>query len=687
MIEGIVGMITSYKQVKEEALQSYQKLLNVVSDVEMPEGDTSLEILREQAKDIEDDKFCLMIAGEAKSGKSTFINAYLGTEILPMDVRQCTSSVIEIRYGEEFRLYATYADGRMEEVSGEVAIKEFLTKTASLDDEYRDIPITAINYEVIVKYKDKKISEGHIQDLLKGVEKENIHRLPPEKYEQKIRDYIEKMQPNWKEVVVKIEIEYPFEDKDMKGVRIVDSPGVNAAGKVGDVSNEYIKSAQAIMFLRPITGLAIEANSFKEFLESSSVDRNKNAMFLVLTRSASESDETIERAHEEFLNMFAAQNDGASHGIAREQIIHADSKAKLYLNAFKTLSTEEITAEITSKIAEKKIEPFLKVAWYDANREKEAFLRELEGISNFNTISQSLNRFGRKAQYLALSDFLGRMLKVYGKIEGTLPEKINHYQIKMRNPSELAIKLKQLKNELEDIEVAMQKELSNIDRKYAGTKGVIAQRVEEAMSEYKKTIDNIDGERTDSFDELERISFRQIEKVIQFQEEIQEELIAQCNERLKVVLKDRNAVSYVSLEPDFPKDYVKKLKEASEEKANVEKDFTSGATFKKTHTISVYSQHKHFKFVKKDIEAKIHDIEVQAKNKLQDFVIKVLTAYKKELEQNAEYKKEELEKVEADKREAEEIEFFIANLVLLKKTCKENKEKISQLKDGVDFND
>ena len=588
MIEGIVGMITSYKQVKEEALQYYQELLNVVHDAEVPEGNTSLKILSQQAKDIEDDKFCLMIAGEAKSGKSTFINAYLGTEILPMDVRQCTSSVIEIRYGKEFRLYATYADGRIEDVSGEVAIKEFLTKTASLDDEYREIPITTINYEVIVKYKDKKIIESHIQDLLKGVEKENIHRLTKEEYEQKIRDYIEKMQPNWKEVVVKIEIEYPFEDKDMKGVRIIDSPGVNAAGKVGDVSNEYIKSAQAIMFLRPITGVAIEANSFKEFLESSSVDRNKNAMFLVLTRSASESEATIERAHDEFISMFAAQNDGDSQGIAREQIIHVDSKAKLYLNTFKRLSTEEINAEIERMIQEGEVEPFLTSAWFISKCDKEGFLQELERISNFNTISQSLNRFGRKAQYLALSDFLGRMLKVYGKIEETILEKIDHYKIKMRDPLELAKKIRQLKDELKFIENAMHKEVSTIDKNYTTSEGVIAKQVEKVMSEYKNTIDRIDGGKEDSFNELEKISFRQIEKFIQFQKDLQEEVIAQCNERLKVLLKAGNTVSYESLEPDFPEDFVEKLKEESKEEAVEEKDFTSGATFKKTQTMLVY---------------------------------------------------------------------------------------------------
>lgn len=43
----------------------------------------SLVALANQATNIREDKFILMIAGEAKSGKSTFINAYLGEEILP----------------------------------------------------------------------------------------------------------------------------------------------------------------------------------------------------------------------------------------------------------------------------------------------------------------------------------------------------------------------------------------------------------------------------------------------------------------------------------------------------------------------------------------------------------------------------------------------------------------------------
>lgn len=149
-------MVTNYKTAKEDVLRYYEELLEIVDASGFSKTDTSLEALRVQADRIKEDKFCLMIAGEAKSGKSTFINAYLGTDILPMDVRQCTSSVVEIRYGAEFVLNATYADGKIKSIKGESAITDFLTTNAALDDEYRDIPIPTINNEIIVKYQDKK---------------------------------------------------------------------------------------------------------------------------------------------------------------------------------------------------------------------------------------------------------------------------------------------------------------------------------------------------------------------------------------------------------------------------------------------------------------------------------------------------------------------------------------------------
>ena len=183
-------MITNYNKVKDEVLSEYESFLPVVEQAKNGRDtsyDTSLKSLAKQAENIKQDKFLLMIVGEAKSGKSTFINAYLGEEILPMDVKQCTSSILEIRYGTEFILRATYADDRIEVITDEQQIKAFLTRNAALDDNYRDIPVSTINIEILMKKKGKNVPETEILDLLKGIEGENLYGLPKDEYEAKVR--------------------------------------------------------------------------------------------------------------------------------------------------------------------------------------------------------------------------------------------------------------------------------------------------------------------------------------------------------------------------------------------------------------------------------------------------------------------------------------------------------------------
>lgn len=604
-------MITSYKKAKEDSLKYYEEFLEVVKKVGVSENDTSIQALKAQAVRIKEDKFCLMIAGEAKSGKSTFINAYLETDILPMDVRQCTSSVVEIKYGREFVLHAKYADDRVQKVSGSENIHKFLTANAALDDKYRDIPITTINNEIIVKYKDKKIRETVINDLLKGVERENIHHLPQEEYNRKIREYIKQKQPKWKDVVVEITIEYPFKDENMRGIHIIDSPGVNAAGKVGDATAKYIESADAIMFLRPITAVAIEANSFKEFLESKSVDRNKNAMFLILTRAAAESNETIERAYEEFVNIFGLQNNESEYGIVKEQIIPVDSKAELYYNQFHNMTTDEIMKKVKGLNSEKKLEPFVKAAWFDSYGDKDVFLKELKRYSNFNTIDQSLNQFGRKAQFIALSEFLERMLKGYQKMEVFLKDSITNYSLKAEDPNKLAEKIKNTEKELLEIENRMNCKVDEIYDKYANSSkdGIIVNRADEVMAEYRDGIKAISGTSSSSLEQLEKLSYRQVDKFTNFERDLQKKVIAECNEALKVALSGNNIIEYISLEPDFSREVVEKIKNDMKSEATETYIYTTGATFKKPHTGSRFSQDKYFGLVKDSISGRIAGIK------------------------------------------------------------------------------
>ena len=164
-------MVVDYKSRKNEVLESYDKLEVLISDlyeyakkIELPDPIENMDVLlrdiRNKAKKVKDDRFNIMIAGESKSGKSTFINAYLGVELLPMDVKQCTSAIVEIKCGKEFSVVATYADGRHETITGDEEARKFLKRNAALDDEYRDIPVPTINSEILVKSGLRAKSKG-----------------------------------------------------------------------------------------------------------------------------------------------------------------------------------------------------------------------------------------------------------------------------------------------------------------------------------------------------------------------------------------------------------------------------------------------------------------------------------------------------------------------------------------------
>ena len=59
------------------------------------------EYARALSEKIKSENFEIAVVGSFKNGKSTFINALLGKEILPAYARPCTAIINEVRYGEE----------------------------------------------------------------------------------------------------------------------------------------------------------------------------------------------------------------------------------------------------------------------------------------------------------------------------------------------------------------------------------------------------------------------------------------------------------------------------------------------------------------------------------------------------------------------------------------------------------
>ena len=620
-----------------------------------------------------------MVVGEAKSGKSTFINAYLGEEILPMDVKQCTSSIVEIRYGEKFILKATYADDRTKTLTDEQKIKEFLTRNAAMNDEYRDIPVAVINMEILMHKKDKKILEADIADLMKGIKDENLYHLSDKEYENKVRQYIKAKQPVWRDIVKKIEIEYPFDDKELRNIEIIDTPGVNADGRVGDITDQYIEDANAVMFLKPITGAALEATSFKKFLNSKSADRNKNAMFLLLTRAANETPDNISRIQEEALRQFPVINP--------KQIIPVDSKAELFYNKVKHLTAEELKGYLSQLRKARQLDGFIKGAWFDADGDREEFLKVLKELSRFNDIDDALNQFAHKAQYILFGDFLGRMDAVMTTITDQLDETRGFYKEKAEDPIELGNRINELKRDLEGITLKINRTVDDVVDKYAGTNGIIDQRADVVIKEYKREIAALDPDGDSSLDELEKISFRKIDIFKQYEEKLQKNIVAECDQAL-IALSDKSAIKYTTIKPDLTKESFEKIKEdlKNSDEAQESYSYTTGTTFTETHYASRFSRKKYYKLVKKSISSRIDKIKKEAVTDLKRFTGKVTNEYSKELAKNAKIKRDELNEIVQKRQSAEEIQAKIRELSVLLNDFQPMLERVKKMKGGIDKN-
>jgi tRNA U34 5-carboxymethylaminomethyl modifying GTPase MnmE/TrmE len=81
------------------------------------ESSAVAEAARTLDKKLVENRFNVVVLGEFKRGKTTFVNALLGAEMLPAAVVPLTSIVTAVTYGEQVRARIEFLDGREEDVS------------------------------------------------------------------------------------------------------------------------------------------------------------------------------------------------------------------------------------------------------------------------------------------------------------------------------------------------------------------------------------------------------------------------------------------------------------------------------------------------------------------------------------------------------------------------------------------
>ncbi|MBW4508616.1 MAG: dynamin family protein [Scytonematopsis contorta HA4267-MV1] len=189
-------------KTRSEVADSLSQLANIIANAEIA-GDSSsgklslerdIEDIKAASKNLRTGVFRLLVLGDMKRGKSTFLNALIGERLLPSDVNPCTAVLTILRYGAEKKVYVYFNDGKNPQ---ELSFDEFKYK-------YTIDPAEAKKLE-----QDKKLAFPDVSHAV---------------------------------------VEYPLALLE-KGIEIIDSPGLNDTEARNELSLGYINSCHAILFV------------------------------------------------------------------------------------------------------------------------------------------------------------------------------------------------------------------------------------------------------------------------------------------------------------------------------------------------------------------------------------------------------------------------------------------------------
>jgi len=186
--------------------------------------DPEITDLNTASKNLQQGVFRLLVLGDMKRGKSTFLNALLGENLLPSDVNPCTALLTILKYGPEKNVTIHFNDGK---------------------------PAQRIDFATF----------------------KHRYTIDPEEAKQ-----LEQKQQQAFPDVSHAVVEYPLEILK-KGVEIVDSPGLNDTEARNELSLNYITNCHAILFVLRATQPCTLAE--RRYLENYIKDRGLSIFFLV----------------------------------------------------------------------------------------------------------------------------------------------------------------------------------------------------------------------------------------------------------------------------------------------------------------------------------------------------------------------------------------------------------------------
>ncbi|MEH2167884.1 MAG: dynamin family protein [Nostoc sp.] len=211
-----------FQQRRKALVALIGRQLDVLDSLDMKGWQETLHKLETR---VQADSFKVLVLGEFKRGKSTFINAMLGAEVLPAYAKPCTAIINEVKWGDPER-----------------ALLHYTNSTDNGVKPAKEIPIDKIEEYVVIK--------------------ENVGEIKENPYE-------------------KLELFWPLEIcKD--GVEIIDSPGLNEHEIRQKVTMDYLSTVDAVLFV--LSCEVLGSQSELNFIDNNLINMGHEDIFFICNR-------------------------------------------------------------------------------------------------------------------------------------------------------------------------------------------------------------------------------------------------------------------------------------------------------------------------------------------------------------------------------------------------------------------
>lgn len=285
--------INSYSEMRKKSaeisrnLSDLMKVTDSISKMGISIDCKPLSVIKSK---VENTSFKVLVIGEFKNGKSTFINALLGEKVLPAYSTPCTAVINEVVYGNT--------------KDAELQFKNPLPKKIS-----DMIPGKAKQH--IAKYKNTYIPplKINIADL-----EEYVTIPDDEEISDKIEKYIHESPYS------KAMITYPIE-LCREGISIIDSPGLNENDTRTKVTEEYLNHADAILYVLACPKIA--GQSDMDYINQRIRSRGYKDIFFICTHFDTVDEDEQDRLKRYAIKKLAPVTSFKDNGIFFVDSLHA----------------------------------------------------------------------------------------------------------------------------------------------------------------------------------------------------------------------------------------------------------------------------------------------------------------------------------------------------------------------------